>query len=270
VSFVPQPGVRYDMPVPYGPSLLPDISEGFETFTAAITYTTTKDAVSALLPKWFEPVDEPTLTVSYVRMANMDWMGGRNYNIVNILTDVVCVSTAEPISGPYPLAIWESDSAPIIAGREYLGSPKLMARIEDVDIFAQAFGFECAEYGTTLVSGSVTGMRELSAAELGPITEAGRESVSLGWKYIPGLGGRVDADYPTIGHMSSSFDRGMQGEGTISYGNPASTEAPYSARIVAALSTLPLGEHVRTLSLHSSHSRLFRDRVYRLDQPIPQ
>jgi hypothetical protein len=265
MTFVPRPGIRYDMPVVYGPSLLPDLSEGFETYTAAIAYTTSKDAIAALLPHWFEPADDPTLTVSYTRMVNMDWMGGRNYNIVNALVNVVCVSTDEPIHGPYPIAIWENDCAPIIAGREYLGSPKLMAAIDDVDVFASDFSFGCSEYGAQLVSGKVTQTRELTPEEIAPISVAGRESVSLGWKYIPGVGGDVDADYPTVGYMSSLYDRGMRGRGRFSFGAPTSTEAPYSARIAERLAALPLYEHVDTLSLHSSQSRLFRDRVYRLD-----
>jgi hypothetical protein len=265
MTFIPSPGVRYDMPVPYGPSVAPAVSEGFETYTASITYLTTRDAIARLLPRWFEPADRQTITATYTRMVNMEWMGGRNYNIAAVSCSVVYVAGASPLDGRFTLAIWESDCAPIIAGREYMGSPKLFGVIPDVDIFAPEFSFRCSEYDAPLLDGTVSEMRELAAGELAPLTEAGRNSRTMNWKYVPGLDGQPDISYPTELYMSTPYDRALRGRGTFSFGTPSDVEAPYSAKIVRTLAKVPLLEHVDTLALHSPYSYLFRDRTRRLD-----
>jgi hypothetical protein len=270
MTFTPVPGTRYDMPVAFGPSVAPAVSTGFETFNASLIYRSEKDAVAALLPRWFEPTDEQTVTIGYTRMVNMDWMGGRNYNIVSIGASVVCTASEEDRVGRYTLAIWESDAAPVLAGREYMGSPKLHATIPDVDISAPEFTFSCHEYDALLVEGSLHGMRELTAEELAPFTKAGSNSVGFNWKYVPGLGDEPDVDYPTALYMSTPYDRGWRGQGSVHFGTPTDQEAPYSARITRVLAKLPLLELKDAVALHSSGSSLFRDRTHRLDRPTPK
>jgi len=267
MTFTRTAGVRYDMPVSYGPSIAPPVSQGFETYTTTITYRTSRDAIGELLPEWFLPADDQVVTAVYTRMVNMEWMGGRNYNIVSVSANVVCVCTPEPIAGPYTLAIWESDCAPILAGREYMGSPKLFGVIPDADIFEGEFSFRCSEYEAPLVDGTVSQMREMTPAELEAAAEAGRNRVGFNWKYIPGFGDEPDISYPTALYMAYQFDRGARGHGTFSFGTPTDIEAPYSAKIVRTLAKLPLLEHVDTISLHSAYSYLFRDRTRRLDVP---
>jgi acetoacetate decarboxylase len=238
---------------------------GFETYTSAISYTTDRDAVAPLLPEWFEPADEPTVTFNYTRLVGMKWMGGRNYNIVSVGTNAVCTAGDDPPTGSYGLAIWESDAAPILAVREYMGSPKLMAKIADVDVFADSFSFRCTEYDAALIEGSVTDVTEMSADELAPIVEAGQEIVGLNWKYIPGLDGEPDVNYPTALYMQFTYERGARGTGNVSFGSPDDQEAPYSSKIVRVLSELPLHEQLGAVSLYSSYSYLFRKRTRRLD-----
>jgi hypothetical protein len=265
MPFTPEPGVRYDMPVPYGSSVSPPVSEGFQTYTTVISYRTTEDALTALMPDWFRPQGEPVLSVTYTRMVDMEWMGGRNYNIVAVGTRADYVGPGDPESGRYTLAIWESDCAPVLAGREYMGSPKLHAAIADVDVFAGDYSFGCDEYGARLVTGTVSDLREMTPEELAPVAEAGRHSVGLNWKYVPGFGDQPDVSYPTALYMSTPYARGMRGHGSISFGTPSDREAPYSAKIARTLSKVPLIEHVDTIAVHSPYSYLFRNRTRRLD-----
>jgi hypothetical protein len=265
MTFVQLETARYDMPVAYGPSAASPVEEGFETYTAALTYATSRDAIAALLPRWFEPADEPTITVNYTRMVGMRWMGGRNYNIVSVGTNAVCIVGEDPPVGSYCLAIWETDTAPILAGRECMGSPKLMGEIADVDVFANSFAFRCSEYGAPLIDGKVSDIREMDADELAPVVAAGEEVVGLNWKYIAGLNGEPDADYPTALYMQFNYERGARGQGAVSFGDPSDQEAPYSAKIVRVLGELPLLEALGSVSLYSSYTYLYRDRTRRLD-----
>lgn len=269
MTFTPEPGVRYDMPVPFGPSVAPPVTEGFETYTASLIYRTEPAAVAALLPRWFTPTDEQLVTISYTRMVNMDWMGGRNYNIVAVSASVVCTAGETDMTGRYTLAIWESDCAPVLAGREYMGSPKLFGIIPDVDVSAGEFAFSCTEYDALLVEGTLYSMRPLSAAELAPLTEAGRNSVGLNWKYIPGLGDEPDVDYPTALYMSTPYDSGWRGQGSVRFGTPTDVEAPYSAKIARTLAKLPLLELRDAIALHCAGAALYRNKTRRLDRPTP-
>jgi acetoacetate decarboxylase len=266
VSVTLQPGVRYDMPAAYGVSAALPVSAGFQTYTATLTFSTESDALVRLMPRWFEPAGDPLLSVTYTRMVGMDWMGGRDYNIVSVGTPAVYTAGPQQVRGRYTLAIWESDCAPILAGRELMGSPKLFGQIPDVDTTAPEFTFSCSEYDALLVEGTLHDLSGLTAEQLAPLTAAGRNSVGLNWKYIPGPDGTPDADYPTALYMSTPYDRGRRGTGSVRFGTPSDAEAPYSGKIARMLAKVPLLELRDALELHASGCALFRDKTRRLDR----
>jgi hypothetical protein len=264
-----QPGERYDMPAAFGASAAIPVSEGFQTYTATLTFATEPDALVRLMPRWFQPAGDPLVSVTYTRMIGMDWMGGRDYNIVSLGTPAVYVGGPEEVRGRYTLAIWESDCAPILAGRELMGSPKLFGQIPDVDVTEPEFTFSCREYDALLVEGTLHDLADLSAEQLAPLTAAGRNSVGLNWKYLPGPDGVPDADYPTALYMSTPYDWARRGAGSVRFGTPSDAEAPYSGKIARALAKLPLLELRDALALHASGCALFRSKTRRLDRPAP-
>jgi hypothetical protein len=267
MSVTLRPGARYDMPVAYGASAAIPVSEGFQTYTATLTFATETDALVRLMPHWFEPFGDPVVSVTYTRMVGMDWMGGRDYNIVSVGTPAAYVAGPEEVRGRYTLAIWESDCAPILAGRELMGSPKLFGQIPDVDVTAPEFSFSCREYDALLVEGTLHDLSDLTPEQLAPLTAAGRNSVGLNWKYLPGPDGVPDADYPTALYMSTPYDWARRGTGSVRFGTPSATEAPYSGKIARTLAKLPLIALRDAVVLHASGCALFRDKTRRLDRP---
>jgi hypothetical protein len=189
---------------------------------------------------------------------------------VSVGTPAVYIGGPDEVRGRYTLAIWESDCAPILSGRELMGSPKLFGQIPDVDITMPEFTFSCAEYGAPLVEGTLSGLSGLTAEQLAPLTAAGRESVGLNWKYLPGLDGEPDADYPTALYMSTPYDWARRGTGSVRFGTPSDAEAPYSGRIARALAKLPLLELRDAVALHASDCALYRNKTRRLDRPCPR
>src|SRR6266704_3560737 len=270
MSVTLRPGARYDMPVAYGASAAIPVSQGFQTYTATLTFRTEAGALTRLMPRWFAPAGDPLVSVGYTRMAGMEWMGGRDYNIVSVGTPAVSVGGPDEVRGRYTLAIWESDCAPILAGRELMGSPKLFGQIPDVDVTAPEFSFSCAEYDALLVEGTLHDMSELTSEQLAPLTAAGRESVGLNWKYLPGLDGEPDADYPTALYMSTPYDWARRGSGSVRFGTPSDAEAPYSGKIARALAKLPLLELRDAVALHASGCVLYRNKTSRLARPSPR
>jgi acetoacetate decarboxylase len=266
LPFIPQEGVRYDMPVPYGPSVSPGVESGYDRYTATFSYLTDSSMVADLLPKWFALASEPVLTFTYARMVGMTWMGGRNYNITSVGIPAQYVGNDEVIMGTYTLAIWESDCAPIIAGREWMGSPKKFATIPDTDVTMPAFEFTCSEYDALLIRGSASETEAVSDSELRGLVESGRNVIGLNWKYIPGLDGTADVDYPTAMYQTHPYVEAWRGRGEIDFGEPSLKEAPYSSRIVAVLARLPRLENRGVLVAHSAGAELYRDRTRRLDR----
>ena len=68
----------------------------------------------------------------------------------------------------------------------------------------------------------------------------GTELTAFGWKYIPGPGGTIDADYAVKFTQRMRFETVWSGTGQVAWGEPTTTESPISARIVAALRALPV------------------------------
>lgn len=260
-----KPGVRYDMPAAFGPSAAVPVTRGYRVVGVSVPFLTERGAVARFLPRWFEPAERPLVTVTYQRCLGMDWMGGRNYNIVSVYLAVNGVGLEREISAPYGLVIWESDAAPVVSGREYMGTPKIHARIPDLEIPAPSLTFECAEYDATLVRGEITGMARVEDQErLAQLNRAGEEICRLHWKYIPGLEGEPDADYPVAMYTRATYTEVWEGEGAIEFGTPDRIEAPYSAAIGAALAELPVLERHRAVATVASGVDMFRDRTERL------
>jgi acetoacetate decarboxylase len=265
VPFTPSEGVRYDMPVAFGPSVSPGVETGFEFFAAGFRYLTDAIALAAFLPRWFDPFGEPVVTFSYRRMMNMAWMGGRNYNILTVGAPAIYRGSDEPVIGQYTLAIWENDCAPIIAGRELMGSPKRYAVIPDADITQVSFEVECREYDSRLVTAVARNMTAVTNDELAVLVQQGQSAVGLNWKYIPSTDGTADVDYPTALYMQLPYVAAWRGEGDVTLGEPTFEEAPYSSHIVRALACLPRLENRGVLATHAVGASLFRERTRRLD-----
>lgn len=262
MSMRPTSGVRYDMPVSFGPSVAPAVTRGVEVHSASVSFRTEAAAVEALLPRWFVPSEPPTITVTWQRLVGLDWMGGRSYNLVAIYA--AAVYPPEKLSGAFGLAVWESDCAPVISGREYMGTPKLFGRVSDADIDAKNFGFTCHEYEGLLLAAELSSMAPLEGAELETVREAGRNRTSFNWKYIPSCSGPPDADYPVANFVSYPWDRAWRGTGGVTFHRPDDRTAPYSGKIARTLADLPVLEQLPSFAGYCSGASIHRDRSRRL------
>lgn len=253
------------MPVAFGPSPTLPVTRGYSLRIASIPFVTDRDALASLLPRFYEPADEPIVAVNYQRCTNLDWMGGRNYNIVSVYARVRTVGLERELTATYGMVIYETDAAPIIAGREYQGTPKLFAKIPDFSLPAEELDFYCKEYDATLISGRLTNMKRVADAdEIEAFNRAGDEICRLHWKYVPGLDGVPDADYPVAMYTSAKFTDLWRGEGDVEFGTPTRTEAPYSASIVEILGRLPVLEKRPATMAVAEDVEMYRNRTERL------
>jgi len=236
------PQSRYDLPAVFGPSPFPEVTSMGSVQTLSVPFLTEPAAMAELLPPTFRPADEPVVTVSHTMNREVDYMGGRGYNIARVSFAAVFTGEEEILAAPYAPVIWESDAAPILLGRERGGYAKIFGIIPDLLDDGDKLSFECYEYEHRLLRGDVTEMTEITGGELAELQQAAANAVSLGWKYIPGLGDEPDADYPLALPAQYSYDRAWRGTGTATFDLVGSADAPYSGHIIRALAALPMKE----------------------------
>ncbi len=261
-----EPGVRYDMPPGFGPSIAPDVEDGFDLHGSTVEFETTADALDPLLPKWFRPTPRPIVSFGYRHMRGMRWMGGRDYQIMRVGISVVSADGEITAPNNLGLVLWESDCAPILSGRELMGAPKLFGTIPVVEVGASDHAFECREYDARLIHGRAFELSALTDAEIAAKREQQQKSWVYYWKYIPGVAGTPDADYPVAIKMHTPFVRMWKGRGALELSVPSATEAPYSHRIVSRLAELPRRSEVTSSAWHAIGCALFRNETRRLDR----
>lgn len=238
--FRPQPGVKYDMPPVFGPSPFPDRSTFDSVTMVSTSFVTTLAAASVLVPHHFRLPNEPVVTISRMTYDGVDYLGGRGYHELTVGISAIGDDAGHDVVAPYMPVVWISDSAALIAGREHLGYAKLGAALPPVVAGDGWRSFEVAEYGTRLLRGRVDELVPLASERLERVRRASTTTTVLGWKYVAGLHGRPDADYPTAIRMSFDWSAGWGGVGGVTFDAPTPVEAPFSSRIVSALAALPV------------------------------
>ncbi len=261
-----KPGARYDMPAAYGPTVLPATSDYKDITSTAIPFVTERDAVADLVPHYFEVPEHPTVTVTHQQLCGIDFLAGRQYNVAQVLVGVTYRNGETVFNAPVHLAIWENDANSVIAGREFLGNPKLYARIPDLVPQATGAAFSCHEYDGFLLSGRTYDMQPLEGERLAKARQAMTRTTTFGWKYISGPGGVVDADYPVKVETQVDVAWMSSGRGEIAWGDPTWEQAPISSRIIARLRQIPMLEYKRSVSL-GGPAKLFRGAAVRLPWP---
>lgn len=260
----PTQGLRYDMPVVFGKSNLPNVSTVDRIKTLAISFATEASALAPYIPYHFALPETltPTVTISSSMNIGVDHMGGRQYNVVRVMTDVVArANDGALFTAPYHLVIWESETAPIIAGREFQGYAKVAAQIPDHEMTEDGGSFHLLDYGTSLLRGRVHSATPAAPEAIAQLSA--KPALAVGWKYIPGPGNVADVDYPTRLIAYREVFSMHYGVGEIDYGSPQWQESPVSARIIEALRSLPVVEMKRAV-VSEARSRLARDEVERI------
>jgi hypothetical protein len=260
----PEPGVRYDMPVVFGPSEMPPQTTYGGKRAITHSFLTDPKAVEPLVPYHFTLASPAKISVIGRVHEGVDWLGGRSYNSVRVSLDVEARHNGEVLRGPYGLVIWEGDPRPAIVGREYLGTSKIIGEVPDHESGDGTAAFECFEYGTRLLRVDVSDITPVSDDVLAR-RNSGGDTVTLCWKYIPGPGGTVDADYPIKMVSRGNVATMATGVSTLTFGDPTWQQCPVSHRIIKTLAELPVLEVLPASLTTSAGSVLDREASARLD-----
>jgi hypothetical protein len=247
----------------FGPAALPAVTTVERQSTTVLSFVTDIEAVREMLPGHFAPTAPPVVTFMHQSLHNVDYMRGRGYNLLNVAVSATFDGADGHIEAPFPLVIWESNTMPIISGRELHGNPKIYGDVSELREVGDQVSFEVTEYGAPLVTGTATALHEAPPDRVERTNVRAADARFFGWKHILTADGGVDLDYPTLIRGASHFDRAWSGDGQLTLHGPTLDEAPYSSAVVAALAALPRIEERRAF-YGVGTARLLRDRTVRL------
>ena len=234
----------YFMPTNFGPLSNQRVCHYDDVTQFTILYLTDKDSLAAYLPEPFEPADEPIVTIYCQVCRDVDFLAGRGYNVLGVNLAAVFDGKKDKIVGNYAAILWESDTIPIITGRELLGAPKLYADIPDPQKEGNDWFFHCSLYGTKLVEGEIRNAHSVDDATRQQIEQLARDSMWMGWKYIPKADWRgSELSFPTAIPIVPAIKEASVGECRHTFFKTKWRDTLYSSQIMAALRKLKVKEY---------------------------
>lgn len=231
---------RYDMPIAFGPSLMPDLSEVRDAEVIALVFETTAEAAASLLPPGMTPAERPSFSITRITYPAVEYLGGRGYREIVVAVAARFDAVEGRIAAGYAPVMWVDEVGALIAGREYMGFAKLPAELPPIVRDGNAARFDCLEDGALLLSGEATGLEPLPADKLDRVNAGSSEVITMGWKHIPSAEGAPDADYPLANVTRWTYRQAWSGTSAISFHRPDQRAAPLSSRVAAGLAGLPI------------------------------
>ncbi|MDP6115029.1 MAG: acetoacetate decarboxylase family protein [Planctomycetota bacterium] len=194
MSFTFQPGMMYRMPVVFGPAMGPrqgpdgrkfDCIDNPKTTTVAVSFRSNLEQLAELLPECFELDGEPIVTVAASYMTEIEWLAGRDYNILGVTIPAVFRGDRDTARGPFLTVLWENLADPIITGREELGFAKIYCELPDAEISSDRVRCTAGWLGFEFMEMKLTNLTEKSDS-----TENAASPVDgkLHYKYFPRTG----------------------------------------------------------------------------------
>lgn len=257
---------RYDMPVLFGPSNVPDQSFVPDAAACVLSFRTSPDVARALVPDYFTVAEDPVVTVAHMAYHDVDYLGGRSYNEIVVSVTARHGEGEERIDAAFAPLLWVDQVGALIAGREYMGLAKLSGIIPDLEWEGTKARFCCREYDALLLEVEVDDLAPLSADKLAAVNDRAGQVRTFGWKYMSAPGGGADIDYPTVNVMRWNYKNGWSGSGSLRFHTPAYRDAPMSSPAMAVLAELPQLSSPRVF-LGIGEAVIDRTATRRLDKP---
>ncbi len=244
------PALRSRMPFGFGPMPGPRQGPDGKPFNwsrtprrtaVAASFLTDAALLADLLPPGFALVDEPVVTVELQFLRELEWLGGRGYNILGVKFKARYEGAADTATGPFLCVMWENLADPILSGREELGYAKLYAELPEARVLRDRHVFSAGWLGHPFFR---LELRDLTPTKPPPPST---DDGVLHYKYVPRTGSEGGADIAcatlTPAGPSPSVDS-HQAAAAFDLAFLASSweELPTMAHIVNRLAALPIRE----------------------------
>lgn len=135
MSFKCEKGKFYMQPIFFGPTTTMQSLDGKRILhqpakgeCLGVTFETNQDQIDELLPECFTS-NAPVISVQACEFADIGWLAGHTYNLINISTPVHFKGREHDLDGDLVLVMFENHADPIVAGRDGIGYSKIYADI---------------------------------------------------------------------------------------------------------------------------------------------
>ncbi len=232
----------YAIPAHFGGDEGPFVATIPDATKIVISYETDREALEQYIPEEFE-VTRPLINILYSQNRRCSWLAGGSYNMVGVSVPVVFRVGDEPAEGEYVLVIWENKTEAILSGREQSGMPKLFADIQDLHQIDDHFFTHLSFEGSSFLNIDFERKGEDSTRK--NTTESVNQ---FGWRYVPNVGKPgATLSCPTVFPHDFNIQSAWHGEGRLQWQTLAYEKHPLQARIIYALSLLPIKCYVGTV-----------------------
>lgn len=197
-------------------------------------------ALQALLPGGFTLSGTPRLAVEFQALSEIDWLGGRGYNMLMLRVPVVFHHGGTAHQGWFQPVCWEDMAEPILSGREELGwskvygdLPVLQAGGERLQVAGEWEGFRFMDFT----------LSNFSPAQNLPLGTA----PCFHHKVVPSTQtwGDCDASYITMtpagGSSMTVLSHATATQAEVRFHRPRWQDMPTQHQIVEPLASLALG-----------------------------
>ncbi len=215
-----------------------------------VTYETDRGMVAQYIPEGFE-ITQSVVSIQYAMCRAVDWLAGGAYNLITVGVPVAYAHDRERLEGLYVLVIWENKTAPILAGREQTGMPKIFADIEDHHQLGDRVFTNASYEGSAFLRMDLQKTKQLSPEELTLLNQQSSKVNLFGWRYIPNTGRPGAAlSHATLFPQEFPYAEAWLGEGRVHWEAPTPEQHPTQAHIIQALSQLPIKAYRDCMMTH--------------------
>jgi acetoacetate decarboxylase len=217
-------------------------------------YLTDPEALSALLPDCYRPSKEPLVTVLFSQNNGLSFMAGGGYRLAAVQVEARFDGEQDHVFGDYILVMFESQTWPIIGGREDLGIPKLYADIPPIKLLPDGhLRCEASYWGHLLFGLDVPPLKK----QIGVVKVVASRQINarpwLAYKYIPSLDGPPDASYPTFTRNDTRLDKLWMGKkASLRFGTGRYEDIGIVKTLLDALATLTILRPVQVVHFTGS------------------
>lgn len=266
--------LMYRMPVFFGPSTSPrrgpngetfDGTKGYDTMTHTVTFMGNADQLREFLPPKFDLYGDPIVNVFAKYMKNIEWLGGRGYNLLGVNIHAVFKGEKNTVPGTLLLVLWENMNEPILTGREELGYSKIYCELPDPMKVSNTTYCTASWDGFKFLDMSFTNWRTPTATENKAHAERNAElQGNLHYKYIPRTGdwGKADVEQAILGPKANPEQKILNiwsVDGTLKFHHTTWRDMPTQFMIVNTLADLEISHILGSRVMQTTGSKDLSD-----------
>ena len=235
------------MPFNFGPKDNDPRNSGWyrDVSMLIIPYKTDAEILRKLMPEQFEISDEPTIYVNYACNKNIDWLAGRNYNLISISVEAIFSGDIDEITASYNLVMWENLTDPILTGREMQGIPKIYADIDDISYDNNSANVCMSHFACPILDISISDTLQLDKKVVDQVVKEKSDMQSFGYRYIPNVNPALPPVLvePILHTSQNIFTEMSLGKGLVNWHSSSWEQNPTQSHIINKLKGLPILEY---------------------------